>query len=154
MMKKKIAILSMANARILHRINKPTDGKEKERKMIKSDRKGFFEFWQGLQASYTSVDLHGNVLQMCFEALSDYALADIKRAAKKHMTQSSKRPTPADLIKLMGRSDDAGDAWMLVEIAIRRIGGYQKVHFGDPIIDNVVLVMGGVASTLCKLDRV
>ena len=91
-----------------------------------------------------------------WEALQKFDLAKIKQAFKLHINNPNGGqffPKPADLIKIMSKSQASKIAWIKVEYAIKKAGIYRSVEFDDPLIHATIAALGGwikICSTLLK----
>lgn len=95
-------------------------------------------------------------IQLYWEALKDFPLEDIQRAARAYLNNPDSGqfcPKPADLIRMLSGNSQtqALQAWAKVERAVRTVGAWQSVVFDDPIIHAVVRDMGGWIA-LCKVS--
>lgn len=77
--------------------------------------------------------------------LASYPVEDIEVALKRHMAESPFMPRPADIIRAIdGTAEDrAAAAWIELENAVARCGGYCDIRFGNPAIHYAIEQMGG-----------
>lgn len=82
-----------------------------------------------------------------FGALEPYEIDAIRSAAMNATRTLKFFPRPAELIEIIaGTPDDrALTAWTRVETALRDVGTYQSVDFGDAVLHAVIEQMGGWA---------
>ena len=90
-------------------------------------------------------------IALYFQALIDYDITAIERAATAIIRGRvyPAFPKPGEIIQEIegSREDRAVIAWGEVIEAIRRVGPYQSVNFGDPTIHAVITFMGGWPAT-------
>lgn len=107
----------------------------------------FGRMWNDCWAMYSKTVSPG-ILNLAFQALRRYELADIARALTRHMNDPDAgqfAPKPADVVRNIDGSKEtrAMQGWSKAEKAIRSVGPYQSVVFDDPIIHAVIADMGG-----------
>lgn len=100
--------------------------------------------------------LSPNQLEIYWNALASFELADIIRALGQHTRNPDGgqfMPKPADIIKLLmgGGQSKAQLAWSKVHKAMGQIGSGQTVVFDDPLIHAVIVDMEGWIK-LCQTD--
>ena len=90
-----------------------------------------------------------------FEVLKDLDLAVVLSAIRAAARTLKFFPKPAELRELAeGSIDDLGAvAWTRLLLAIERVGTYQSVDFGDPILHAVIVQMGGWGE-MWRLERI
>lgn len=108
------------------------------------------QFKAALQKVFALYDknLSTVLLEVWWDALQPYALADVTRALTAHVRNPDSGqflPKPADVIKGItgGSANSSHQAWTKVDSAVRRKGPYVSVAFDDPIIHRVIADMGG-----------
>lgn len=110
--------------------------------MKKNDLKEFVKIMYGLADNF-GAQLSEPGLHMRFEALNDYLLADVKKAAISiiRTRKFTKMPTVAELLEHIqgGHIEDRArvEACKVIE-AIRYFGAYQSIIFDDPVTIAVV----------------
>ena len=81
------------------------------------------------------------------QALSDLSIEAIETATKLIIScrTTATFPKPAEIREAIHgkREDDATRAWALVDKAMRQIGNYDSVNFGDRKIHTVIEMLGG-----------
>ena len=87
------------------------------------------------------------VADIYYEVFKEYDYQAISNAIKE-VVKSHKYntlPKPADILEFLeGTKDDkALVAWMQINEAIQKGGYYASVEFGDPIISNAIIELGG-----------
>ena len=84
-----------------------------------------------------------------WKVLEPFSDEDCERAFKELIYDNKFFPKPAEFIEILRgkKQDQATTAWIEVVNAIRRVGPYQSVNFGDPIIHGVIEFMGGWPAT-------
>lgn len=115
--------------------------------MFDHDRGNFYALMTGLFEMYGKKG-SPELLEIYFNALKQYDLSDLSRAANQHALdpdQGQFMPKPADFVRHIEGSKEtrAMRAWSKVERAVREIGPYPTVAFDDPIIHAVLEDMGG-----------
>lgn len=115
--------------------------------MKTEDFEGFRELIQGVYDFYGK-ELSRFALDVWWNALRQYDLDVIRRAMSMHCTNPDTGqfcPKPADVVRMVGGTtrDAALMAWNKVQEAVSRAGAYRSVCFDDPIINRVLLDMGG-----------
>lgn len=116
--------------------------------MVPTDKPAFSALLTGcLQAIYDK-PVSPMMLDVWFNALSGYPLADVSTAFSRHLTDPDHGqfpPKPADLIRAIDGSGDGRAllAWTKVDKAIRHVGGWRSVCFDDPLIHAGIVAMGG-----------
>ena len=94
-------------------------------------------------------------LESYFQALADLDIDAVEAAAQICMRTRKFFPKPAELREALDGSpeDQAEVAWMRFLGAVREIGGYESVNFGDPVTHAVVMDLWGDWPTACLLDE-
>lgn len=97
-------------------------------------------------------------LNLAFELLRRYELADITQALTAHMNDPDAgqfAPKPADIVKHISGSKGtrSARAWSKVDRAIRQVGSYQSIVFDDPTIHAVIDDMGGWTRICRTLEK-
>lgn len=115
--------------------------------MNTDDFDGFRELMRGVHDFYGK-DLSSFALDVWWNALKQYDIDVIRRAMSMHCTNPDTGqfcPKPADVVRMVGGTtkDAALLAWVKVQEAVSRAGSYCSVCFDDPIINRVLLDMGG-----------
>jgi hypothetical protein len=115
--------------------------------MLEHERGNFYALMTGLFELYNK-KASPELLEIYFNALRAYELADLSRAANLHALDpdaGSFMPKPADFVRHIegSKSTRALKAWTQVERAVRSIGNYPSVVFDDPITHAVIEDMGG-----------
>lgn len=84
--------------------------------------------------------------------LSPQAAMDALRAHRLDPDVGKFPPLPCDIVKRIGGSHEerAMLAWSQVRQAVQRIGHYQPVNFGSPLVHGVIIEMGGWGK-LCEM---
>lgn len=111
------------------------------------DRKPFATMLATVASLYGR-DVTPELTAMYWRALAAYGIDDVRRAFDRHVKNPDAGqyfPKPADLIRMLEGStqDAAAMAWARVERAMRTVGGYESVDFGDQITHECVTRMGG-----------
>lgn len=85
------------------------------------------------------------LLMVYWKLLEPFSDEDAIRALNLALTSCKFFPKPADILEhLQGKQEDqAIQAWVLVDEAMRRHGNYVSLNFGDPKIHRVIELMGG-----------
>jgi len=87
------------------------------------------------------------IFDIYYEAFKEYSDEQINTAVTNCVKtyKYNTLPKPADIIEwIEGTKDDkALNAWLTARSAIARVGYYNSVAFGDPIISRVISEMGG-----------
>jgi len=80
-----------------------------------------------------------------WKILEPFSDEDCGRAFKELVYECKFFPKPAEFIEILKgkKQDQAMTAWIEVVNAIKRIGPYQSIDFGDPVIHGVIEFMGG-----------
>lgn len=94
--------------------------------------------------------------ELWWHVLKGYDIAAVESAFAIHMADPDSgqfMPKPADIVRRMSGTtqDSALRAWAEVDNAVRRIGPYQSVAFGDATTMRVLQDMGGWLE-LCQKD--
>lgn len=115
--------------------------------MNNHEQPSFIELLTGMAAVHNK-NLSKAVIDIYWQALARFTLADVKHALQTHVNHPDGGqffPKPADIIRLLegSGSDKASTAWAKVEKAIARIGSYSSVVFDDSLIHAVIEDMGG-----------
>lgn len=115
--------------------------------MLEQDRGNFYALMTGLFEMYGKKG-SPELLEIYFNALRAYDIADLGRAANQHALDPDSgqfMPKPADFVRHIDGSKEtrAMRAWSKVERAVRGIGPYPTIVFDDPIIHAVIEDMGG-----------
>lgn len=115
--------------------------------MRQDDIREFREFLVGALA-FWGQSVSEFTLSVWWEAMLPYDLPAVRKAMSRHaMNPDSGQfaPKPADVVKMLGGTtqDAALVAWAKVDRAVRRVGTYASVCFDDPIINAVLMDMGG-----------
>ena len=122
--------------------------------MIDEDKKKFAEILIGLGMYYNQT-IEKPVMRLYWEALRQYTVEDVDRAANLHTRdpdQGRFMPKVADLIRILegGGQSRAELAWSKVQAALSSAGRYESVVFDDAIIHCVIRDMGGWV-TVCDI---
>lgn len=115
--------------------------------MTDNDAADFFELWASAQEYYGKRPSPGAV-NLAFEVLKRFALADVSRALSLHLgdpDRGSFAPKPADVVRAIegGGEQQAVGAWAKAWQAVQSIGAYQTVVFDDWKIHAAISRMGG-----------
>ena len=115
--------------------------------MIDSESGEFSRIWNMALETKGKV-LSDAAIEMTFEVLRPYALADIKAAVYAHLRDPDEGQypiLPAHITKFISGSSktNAAIAWNKVVEGIKRVGSHSDIIFDDPIIHVVVRDMGG-----------
>lgn len=115
--------------------------------MNDSEAADFFELWASAQEHYGKRPSPGSI-NLTFEVLKRFALADISRALSLHLGDPDRGafpPKPADIVRAIegGGDQQAVAAWAKVWHSVRCIGAYQTVVFDDWRIHAAISRMGG-----------
>lgn len=115
--------------------------------MQSSDRANFAHLLNGVHDFYGKT-LSEFSLSVWWEAMRPFDFAAVKDAMNRHCVNPDNGqflPRPADVVKLIGggTQDAALVAWSEVMRAVREQGTYRSVTFADPIINAVIVDMGG-----------
>lgn len=117
--------------------------------MTAADRPAFSAALAAVYALYR-VEISAAVAEIWWRCLQSYDIAAVSEALGRHaMNPDSGQflPKPADVVRQLegGTQDQALIAWHQVLDAMRRIGSYESVAFEDPLINRVLLDLGGWA---------
>lgn len=120
--------------------------------MSPDDEGKFAQLVYGL-GEYYNKTLSDGVIELYWQSLKNFDYSDVSRAATLHMEDPDNgqfMPKIADFKRHIGGSKQtqAMTAWTKVEKAVRQVGPWKSVCFDDPIINRVLLDMGGWIS-LC-----
>ncbi len=123
--------------------------------MHNTDQRPFFEILIGVAAIYGK-ELSVVAQMLYWQCLQQYELDVVRSALRRHVTDVDSgqyMPKPADIVRqIVGSNEDrALLAWVLVEKAMKRVGGYQSVAFDDLIIHTVIRDLGGWIK-LCQIS--
>lgn len=82
------------------------------------------------------------------EAMAEYPVCQVVSACRRHVRDPERGsffPLPADLIRLIDgtRKAQAFRAWTVADQAMRDVGQYRSVQFGDTRITAVIMDLGG-----------
>lgn len=115
--------------------------------MTKDDFLSFSALWIATGELYGKAPSDA-ALNLAFQALRRYSLADTKRALGAHVQDAADgrfMPKPADLVKHIDGDPESRAllAWTLVETAIAKHGPYATVIFDDRSIMTTIEDMGG-----------
>lgn len=115
--------------------------------MRKEDFDDFRMLLQGVHDFY-SKDLSRFAMDIWWKAMAPYDLQVVSRALSMHCTNPDAGqfcPKPADVVRMVGGTtkDAAIMAWNKVQAAVSSVGSYRSVCFDDPIINRVLLDLGG-----------
>lgn len=88
-----------------------------------------------------------------FSALSELEIAEVRAAAAALIRSCRFFPKPAEWLEVLQGSpeDHAERAWSNVLTAIRKVGGWETVHFQDPATDAVVRTMWRTWEEACDV---
>lgn len=92
--------------------------------------------------------LSDGVIEIYWQTLQGYELADLQRAFQAHFVNPDTGqffPKPADIVRMIEGSTQsaAAVAWSKVEEAVKHVGTYRDVVFDDPLIHRVIQDLGG-----------
>lgn len=115
--------------------------------MTDDDKRALYGLLKNVHDFYRA-DLTPFAAQVWWNALQPYSLEQVQKAFTAHASDpkvGSFCPKPADLVRvLQGTHEDrALLAWGRVFDAIRRVGQYQSVAFGEPAVHAAIIDMGG-----------
>ena len=115
--------------------------------MVESDKKQFLAVINAVMSVY-SKEVSPSGFHIWWAALESYEYSDVTRAFTAYVKSADSgtfAPKPADIIRMIdGNSDDkAMMAWSKVNRAMGAAGAYRSVCFDDPVINMVVMDMGG-----------
>ena len=115
--------------------------------MTPSDMPKFAQLMYGL-SEYYGKKLSDQVIDLYWRSLLVHDYADVNAAATRHMADPDNgqfMPKVADFKRHIGGSKQtqAMIAWTKVDKAVRQVGPWKSVCFDDPIINRVLLDMGG-----------
>jgi len=89
--------------------------------------------------------------EVYFSSLKRYDMKTLKKGIERMITTRvfPSFPKPGEIIQEIEGTQEsrAIDAWGKVVNAIKRVGPYQSVNFGDPVIHSVIEFMGGWPAT-------
>jgi len=94
------------------------------------------------------------LLMAYWAAFGDMDLVAFEAACKRAILEVEYMPVPAVLRKLAGAVPVEGrvaQSWEVVQRAMRRVGAYGSVDFGDPVLHATIRAMGGWPS-LCRRE--
>lgn len=96
----------------------------------------------------------GRVL-LYVEALADLDLEAVLAGFRRARAEMKFFPKPAEIRELVegSRDDRAELAWARFLAAVREVGAYDSVDFGDPVVHAVVADLWGDWPTACRLDE-
>lgn len=122
--------------------------------LTEKDRPAFAEIYASFKALYPKTAINHYTVDLCFAALQEFDIEDIRQAAAAHVQHPEKGsffPLPNDLIRIIrgSTSSRAALAWAKVERAMREVGPWRDVVFDDPLIHSVIYELGGWAR-LCE----
>ncbi len=125
--------------------------------MIDADRLAFARLIAGVYELYGK-DISEPVLGMWWEAMRGLELGAVRGALNRHAMNPDAGmflPKPADVIReLGGTSQDASLlAWSRTVEAVRSIGSWESVKFDDPIINRVIVDLGGWIWLCAQTER-
>lgn len=115
--------------------------------MTQNDSEAFSAMLAAVAAVYGR-EVTPEVTAIYWSAMAPYSLAAVRQAFDRHVKSPDAgqyMPKPADLIRMLGgtSSDQAMQAWAVVDKAIRRVGGHESVVFDDPLTHRAIDDMGG-----------
>lgn len=115
--------------------------------MKTQDFEDFKTLLQGVYDFYGK-DLSRFSLDIWWNAMRTYEMPVISRAFSMHCTNPDTGqfcPKPADVVRMVGGTtrDAALMGWNKVQEAVSRVGSYRSVCFDDPIINRILVDMGG-----------
>jgi len=89
-----------------------------------------------------------------FRALADLEIGEVEAAVRVCMRTSKFFPKPAEFWEALNGSPEDGAelAWVRFLGAVRDLGAYESVDFGDPVIHAVVTDMWGDWPQACRLE--
>lgn len=70
--------------------------------MKDKDFEKFAEFWNAYTKAVTAKSVDEDVMMVCFDALIEFQLSDIRKALRIHTTRSQWRPTPGIITEILG----------------------------------------------------
>jgi hypothetical protein len=121
--------------------------------MNERDLGKFVVVWQAAHEVYNH---HPSRLacEIAFEALRAYGFDKVRIALSKHLRDPDTGmfpPKPADVIKhIEGDSEtNAAKAWQAVLHAMKHLGPYRSIDFGDTHIHSAIEMMGGWVRLCC-----
>lgn len=87
-------------------------------------------------------------INVWWQAMQPFDFAAVADALNRHCIDPDRgqfAPKPADVVRLLqgGSKDSAAIAWANVIKAVRMIGTYESVDFGDPVIHACISDLGG-----------
>ncbi len=124
--------------------------------MNEVDKIEFARIWSATWSLYDKA-VNDDILSLSFEALRPYNIDQV-RAGLTHHVQAVNggqfAPRPADVIKHIygNQNDQANQAWIQVDYAIRHVGAWNSVLFEDGLIAEVIYGLGGWVK-LCKSNE-
>lgn len=109
-------------------------------------------------AEYHGKTLSPGVISIYWQGLRDLELAPLRQALNAHVQNPDSgqfMPKIADIRRMIGGTikDAALMAWNKVTEGISRVGGYNSVCFDDPIINRVLIDMGGWPALCQKPEK-
>ncbi len=70
--------------------------------MKDKDFEKFAERWNAYTKAVTGKSVDGDVMNVCFDTLSEYSLKDVTKALRINSTRSQWRPTPGGITEILG----------------------------------------------------
>lgn len=123
--------------------------------MKENDEEGFANILMMLAEVFEGGVISQLKVEVYFQALKQYDLSEIKRAAGNIIRERvySSYPKPGEIAQeISGTKEDVATiAWLKALDGVKRIGNYQSVRFDDPIIHSVIEIMGGWEQ-LCLME--
>lgn len=118
-----------------------------------SDNREFRERLVGLAEVY-DVKLSPQRVAIYFEALRDLAWSDVARALTEAVKTSTFMPRPAELRKLAvgDFEDQAEQAWMIFQAAMKQAGAYASIATTDPALGEAILAVFGSWPAACTVE--
>lgn len=112
--------------------------------MQPDDRAEFLRTLNGLAAVKPGAKLTHEALDLWWSALSDWSIADFKKAAD-HLAKTMEffpNPYHFEQLRKKAATETVGEAWAKVRAKLMHVGSHDRVSI-EPRIDRVVSLMGG-----------
>lgn len=113
---------------------------------MQSDDKRVFAAELALTAEVFGEQLSPTRIEAYFLALAEFDVDAVRAALRQSVKVSRFFPKPAEIREVIeggGLEDKAVLAWSRFLRAVERVGTYQSVDFGDPVLHATVQAMGG-----------
>ncbi len=114
--------------------------------MQTQDKTKFTNLLVGMKELYGEVILESQI-DFYWEVFKNFELKDLRQAFKWHIQNlgdGNHFPKLRTLLQFIEHNIKAGQAWLIVQGAFRKVANYERFILTDPIIQHVLEEMGGL----------